>query len=67
VENRCSHREEKLTGGRIRRGQIMCPVHGARFDLRTGASYTEQLTRAPICVFQSRISIEGDVEVLLPP
>jgi nitrite reductase/ring-hydroxylating ferredoxin subunit len=65
VENRCSHRDEKLSGGRIRRGQIMCPAHGARFDLKSGASYTDQLTRAPICVFEARLTPDGDVEVLL--
>ena len=65
VENRCSHRDEKLSGGRIRRGQIMCPAHGARFDLKTGASYSDQLTRTPICVFETRLTAEGDVEVLL--
>jgi nitrite reductase/ring-hydroxylating ferredoxin subunit len=65
LENRCSHRDEKLSGGRIRRGQIMCPAHGARFDLKTGASYSDQLTRTPICVFETRFTAEGDVEVLL--
>ena len=65
VENRCSHRNERLSGGRIRRGQIMCPVHGARFDLRTGASHTDQLTRAPICVFTTRVTSDGEVEVMV--
>jgi 3-phenylpropionate/trans-cinnamate dioxygenase ferredoxin component len=36
IENRCSHLDEPLTCGRVRRGWIACPAHGARFDLETG-------------------------------
>jgi len=38
VENRCSHRAQKLEGGRVRRGYIFCPHHGARFTLASGAA-----------------------------
>jgi nitrite reductase/ring-hydroxylating ferredoxin subunit len=37
VENRCTHLDMALQGGRIRRGAIFCPHHGARFLLSTGA------------------------------
>lgn len=36
LENRCSHAKESLEGGRLRAGCIICPHHGARFDLATG-------------------------------
>ncbi|MEP7349588.1 MAG: Rieske (2Fe-2S) protein [Sphingorhabdus sp.] len=36
VNDRCTHAASALAGGRIRRGTIMCPLHGARFDLATG-------------------------------
>jgi nitrite reductase/ring-hydroxylating ferredoxin subunit len=36
VVDRCSHAGSPLAGGRVRRGAISCPLHGARFDLRTG-------------------------------
>jgi len=36
VIDRCSHAASPLSEGRLRRGQIMCPLHGARFDLATG-------------------------------
>jgi 3-phenylpropionate/trans-cinnamate dioxygenase ferredoxin subunit len=36
VENRCSHADQPLDCGRIRNGMIVCPAHGARFDLETG-------------------------------
>jgi 3-phenylpropionate/trans-cinnamate dioxygenase ferredoxin component len=39
VENRCSHANSPLITSKIYHGcQLACPVHGARFDLRTGAA-----------------------------
>jgi 3-phenylpropionate/trans-cinnamate dioxygenase ferredoxin subunit len=39
VENRCSHANSPLVTSKIHHGsQLGCPVHGARFDLRTGAA-----------------------------
>lgn len=32
----CTHRELPLSDGMIHRGQIVCPWHRARFDLKTG-------------------------------
>lgn len=37
VVNRCSHADAPLDDGRVRRNIIICPLHGARFDLATGA------------------------------
>ena len=36
VENRCTHENLALAGGQIYEGQIQCPHHGARFDIKTG-------------------------------
>jgi anthranilate 1,2-dioxygenase ferredoxin component len=36
VNDRCTHASSRLSGGRIRRGAVMCPLHGARFDLASG-------------------------------
>lgn len=36
VNDSCTHQAALLSGGKIRRGAIMCPLHGARFDLATG-------------------------------
>lgn len=36
VANMCSHANEPLECGMMRRGWIACPAHGARFDLETG-------------------------------
>jgi 3-phenylpropionate/trans-cinnamate dioxygenase ferredoxin subunit len=37
IENRCSHAASKLSNGRLRGHDISCPMHGARFDVRSGA------------------------------
>lgn len=36
VERQCSHAAQSLEGGRIRGASIVCPHHGARFDLKSG-------------------------------
>jgi 3-phenylpropionate/trans-cinnamate dioxygenase ferredoxin component len=37
VEDNCSHRDAKLSEGRLRGALLTCPLHGAQFDVRTGA------------------------------
>jgi len=32
----CTHQASRLSTGRLRRGTIMCPLHGARFKSATG-------------------------------
>lgn len=58
VENICSHAEEPLACGRLKRGWLSCPAHGARFDLETGEPLNPPATE-PIATFALRIS--GDV------
>jgi len=55
VENLCSHAEEPLDCGRMRSGWIACPVHGARFDLATGAPLNPPAT-GPITTYPVRIT-----------
>ena len=57
VRNLCSHAYEALADGRMKNGWIACPVHGARFDLETGAAMNPPATM-PIETFEVRI--EGD-------
>ena len=37
VADNCSHRDAKLSEGRLRGSLVTCPLHGAQFDVRTGA------------------------------
>lgn len=36
LEGRCSHALQPLDGARVRADILMCPHHGARFDIRSG-------------------------------
>jgi anthranilate 1,2-dioxygenase ferredoxin component len=63
VNDRCTHQASLLSPGRLRRGAIMCPLHGARFDVATGrcigGAYAD-LRRFPL-----RLD-NGVIEVALP-
>jgi 3-phenylpropionate/trans-cinnamate dioxygenase ferredoxin subunit len=61
VSNICSHAHEQLECGRMSRGWIACPVHGARFDLATGKAMNPPAT-LPIETYEVRI-VEDWVEV----
>lgn len=54
IDNRCTHQNAELTGGRIRSGYISCPLHGVRFNLQTGEPMG-QLTRLPVRTHMIRI------------
>lgn len=42
VSGTCTHARQSLATGRLRGFEISCPLHGARFDIRSGVC-----TRAP--------------------
>jgi anthranilate 1,2-dioxygenase ferredoxin component len=63
MNDRCTHQASRLSTGRMRRGSIMCPLHGARFDMASGkclgGAYRDLRT------FPVRIT-DGMIEVALP-
>jgi 3-phenylpropionate/trans-cinnamate dioxygenase ferredoxin component len=61
VSNICSHAREKLECGRMSRGWIGCPVHGARFDLATGRAMNPP-AKEPIATFPVRL-VDDWIEV----
>jgi 3-phenylpropionate/trans-cinnamate dioxygenase ferredoxin subunit len=61
VENRCSHQEAELAGGRIRGCFISCPLHGVRFNLKDGEPMG-QLTRVAIPTYPVRV-VDEVIEV----
>ncbi|ABQ68610.1 Rieske (2Fe-2S) protein [Rhizorhabdus wittichii] len=64
IENMCSHAFAHLEGGKVRGPHIFCPLHGVRFDMRTGAP-NGTLTKKPIAVYP--VSVEdGEIVVDLP-
>ena len=61
--NRCSHAASELSTGRVRRGSVMCPLHGARFELATGRCIGG--TYKALMVFETRVA-DHWVEVSVP-
>lgn len=59
----CSHQASRLSTGRVRKGTIMCPLHGARFKVENG----ECLGGAYPALRQFPLRIEdGVIKVELP-
>lgn len=61
VARMCSHMTLPMDGGRVRAASIVCPHHGARFDLRTGRVLGPP-AYAPIAAYPTR-ERDGMVEV----
>ncbi len=54
IEDICTHDGAELTGGAIEGTEIVCPRHGARFCLRTGAALSPPAYE-PVRVFETKI------------
>lgn len=65
VQRLCSHAAMPLDGGRIRGASIVCPHHGARFDLTSGRVLGPP-AYAAIATWPVR-ERDGQVEVLIDP
>jgi len=64
VENRCSHADQALSEGKLKGQRIICPLHGAAFDVRTG----EALSRpARTAIDTYKVVIEGEQVFLNMP
>lgn len=61
IDDICTHDGGDLGGGDLVDGQIQCPRHGARFDLRTGEA-TQMPAVIGIETYEVRIE-DGDVLV----
>ena len=49
VDNICSHALARLNEGRLRGFRVICPLHGAAFDVRTGAVLGAPAARSIAC------------------
>ena len=63
VDNICSHAHARMSEGRLRGHRIMCPLHGAAFDVRDGSVLRRPAVR-PIRSYPVRIAGE-DILVAL--
>lgn len=64
IEDTCTHDGGELAGGAVEGDVVICPRHGARFCLRTGAALTPPAYE-PVRTFETRIE-DGFVEVREP-
>ena len=65
IDDLCTHDGGGLAGGRLEDHQVICPRHGARFCLRTGAALTPPAYEA-VRRYETRVT-GGVVEVLEAP
>jgi nitrite reductase/ring-hydroxylating ferredoxin subunit len=63
VDNTCTHAYARLCEGRLRGYRLMCPLHGASFDVRTGAVLGLP-ANAPLAAHTVRV-VEGQIEIAL--
>jgi nitrite reductase/ring-hydroxylating ferredoxin subunit len=61
LENRCTHGDATFDKGRVRAHRLLCPLHGAIFDLRSGAVLGPPAMK-PLRTFPVRI-VDGVIEV----
>lgn len=64
LEDRCSHRGARLSGGKLEGCEVICPLHGARFDVRDGAPKCRP-AQGPVANYPVRV-VGDQVEVALP-
>jgi 3-phenylpropionate/trans-cinnamate dioxygenase ferredoxin subunit len=58
VDNICSHAAEKLNNGRLKGHRILCPLHGAAFDVRDGSALSRPAT-VPLRTYPLRVEGEN--------
>ena len=64
IEDVCTHDGGELAGGALDGDVVICPRHGARFCLRTGAALTPPAYE-PVKTFETRVA-NGILEVRAP-
>ncbi len=62
LDNVCSHEYSPLAEGMVLDGDVFCPKHGSRFDVRTGAVKDYPATR-PVRTFETRVEENGDIYI----
>jgi len=65
VDNICTHAYARLNEGRLRGTRLVCPLHGAVFDVHDGRVLKGPATE-PLPAHHARL-VEGQVEIALDP
>lgn len=61
IEDTCTHDGGPLGEGEMQNGHLICPRHGARFDIRTGAALSLPAVD-PTPTYEVRVQ-DGDIYV----
>ncbi len=64
VDNVCTHAFSRLSEGRLRGTRVICPLHGASFDVRDGRVLGAPAA-VPLVSYSVRV-VDAAVEVALP-
>lgn len=62
TDDRCTHAEASLSEGQIQGDEIVCPLHFATFDIRTGACTGPPATD-DVRTYPVRVTPSGEIEV----
>src|SRR6185437_9708899 len=65
LDNICTHAHARMCEGRLRATRLVCPLHGASFDVRDGHVLATPAT-LPLGTYQVRV-VNGTVEVSVSP
>jgi len=57
VDNLCTHAAERLSGGKLKGQRILCPLHGAAFDVRDGSALTRP---ASVALRSYPVKLDGE-------
>jgi nitrite reductase/ring-hydroxylating ferredoxin subunit len=65
LDNICTHAHARMCEGRLRATRLVCPLHGASFDIRDGRVLGPPAV-VPLAAFAVRV-VDGVIEISLPP
>jgi 3-phenylpropionate/trans-cinnamate dioxygenase ferredoxin subunit len=64
VDNLCTHAAARLCEGKLKGHRILCPLHGAAFDVRDGSVLTRPAS-VPLATYPVRVDEQGIALLLI--
>jgi nitrite reductase/ring-hydroxylating ferredoxin subunit len=65
LDNICTHAHARMCEGRLRKTRLLCPLHGASFDVRDGRVLGAPAV-VPLPTYPVRV-VNGTIEISLGP
>jgi nitrite reductase/ring-hydroxylating ferredoxin subunit len=65
LDNICTHAHSRMCEGRLRGTRLICPLHGAAFDIRDGRVLSAPAV-VPLATYPIRI-VNGTIEIAPSP